>query len=217
MSSRTRAVLFDLDGTLLDTAPDIAGALNALRREHGLDALPFASIRPQVSHGGTAVLRLGFPDLAPHHHAELLDRLLDLYHGRIAEQTQPFDGIAQLLEQLESGAIHWGVVTNKAGWLTNPLMEAMRLHTRAAAIVCGDTLAVRKPDPAPLLHAAAIMQVEPRDCLYVGDAERDMIAARAAGMRSLGARFGYIGVDEEISHWPADGWVDTPLEVLQWL
>ena len=123
----------------------------------------------------------------------------------------------ELLEQLEGGAIHWGVVTNKVGWLTLPLMEEMRLHTRASAIVCGDTLSVRKPDPAPLLHAAQLMQVEPEMCLYVGDAERDMIAARAAGMRGLGARFGYIGADENVAHWPAHGWIDAPLEVLQWL
>ncbi len=217
MKDRTRAVLFDLDGTLLDTAPDMAAALNALRREHDLEELPFASIRPFVSHGGKAVLRLGFPQLTEAEFPAYLDRLLHLYHARIAHETQPFEGIPELLEQLEGGSIHWGVVTNKAGWLTLPLMEEMRLHMRAGAIVCGDTLNVRKPDPAPLLHAAELMQVEPGACLYVGDAERDMIAARAAGMRGIGARFGYIGTGESVAHWPADGWIDAPLEVLQWL
>jgi len=217
VSNRTRAVLFDLDGTLLDTAPDMAGALNALLLEHALDALPLSAIRPKVSHGGAAVLRLGFPGAADRDAAALLQRLLTLYHGRIAQETQPFDGIPQLLQHLESGSLSWGVVTNKASWLTTPLMEAMQLQRRAGAIVCGDTLDVRKPNPAPLLHAAALMKVAPSECIYVGDAERDMIAARAAGMRSIGARFGYIAEDEITSHWPADGWIDSPLEVLQWL
>ena len=217
MSARTRAVLFDLDGTLLDTAPDLASALNALRGEHGLPPLPLALIRPQVSHGGTAVLRVGFPHLSAERSAALLERLLHLYRERLARETRPFEGVEQLLAHLEASAVPWGVVTNKAGWLTNPLLQALQLHARAGAIVCGDTLQVRKPDPAPLLHAASLVGVEPNACMYVGDAERDMIAARAAGMRALGARFGYIGPEERVEHWPADGWIDAPLEVIEWL
>lgn len=217
MNRGTRAVLFDLDGTLLDTAPDLAGALNALLLEHALETLPLRQVRAKVSHGGTAVLRLGFPAAAEEAIGGLLERLLHLYHARIAQETRPFAGIPELLERLETGAVPWGVVTNKAGWLTNPLLAAMQLHQRAAAIVCGDTLNVRKPNPEPLLHAAALMGVTPSQCIYVGDAERDMVAARAAGMRSLGARFGYIAEDESTSHWPVDGWIDSPLEVLKWL
>jgi len=217
MSAPARAVLFDLDGTLLDTAPDIAAALNALRREHNLEELPLARIRPHVSHGGRAVLRLGFPDLEHEETPQYLQRLLNLYHARIAAETQPFEGMLEVLDRLESLSVRWGVVTNKAGWLTLPLIEEMRLDTRAAAIVCGDTLAVRKPDPAPLLHAAQLMQIDPQACIYVGDAERDMVAARAAGMRGIGARFGYIGADEDLGRWPAHGWIDAPLEVLEWL
>ena len=211
------AVLFDLDGTLLDTAPDMAAALNTLRGERQLPPLSFAAIRPFVSHGATAMVRLGFPDLPEAPFEVLRQRFLEIYRCCLAEDTRLFEGMPQLLTHFESQGIPWGIVTNKPTWLTEPLLETLGLDTRAASIVCGDTFEERKPHPRPLLHAAAQIGVAPQHCLYVGDAERDIVAARAAGMRSLIARFGYIGPHDRIEDWQADGCIDEPLEILQWL
>lgn len=186
-----RCVLFDLDGTLLDTAPDMGGALNALRAEHGLEALHAERIRPHVSNGAAALVRLGFPELAGDAFEKLRLRFLSLYAESLCVGTRLFDGGIELLDMLETAGLPWGVVTNKPGWLTDPLMAQLRLDRRAASIVSGDTLPVRKPDPAPLRHAAAAIGVAAPDCIYLGDAERDMLAARAAGMRAVFARHGY--------------------------
>jgi phosphoglycolate phosphatase len=213
--NRTLACLFDLDGTLLDTAPDMVGALNSLRAEEGLEPIPFGKARPQVSHGAAALVRLGFPHVAEREPLRL--RYLDLYRARVAQQTQPFAGVTELLATLEQSGIAWGVVTNKPGWLTAPLLEALDFGRCAGVIVSGDTVAERKPHPLPLLHAAQALGRAPGECLYVGDAERDVQAAVAAGMPVLVALFGYIEPREEPRRWPADGWIDTPLGTLDWL
>ncbi|TCO83504.1 phosphoglycolate phosphatase [Plasticicumulans lactativorans] len=213
-----RCVLFDLDGTLLDTAPDLAGALNALRAEEGLAPLPYARLRPLASHGAARLLAAGF-DLGPQHAAfeRLRTRFLALYRAMLAEATVPFPGIGELLDALDARGLAWGVVTNKPGWLTTPLLAALGLAERAACVVAGDTLAVAKPDPAPLLHACALAGVPATACVYVGDAARDIEAGRRAGMRTLVARFGYIGADDRPEDWQADGGIDHPLELLDWL
>lgn len=210
-----RAVLFDLDGTLLDTAPDMVAALNALRTEQGLDPLPFARARPHVSHGALALVRLGFPEVADHEPLRL--RYLQLYSERLAIHTRPFDGVPELLATLEQSGTAWGVVTNKPAWLTTPLMNTLDLTRRAAVIVSGDTVSERKPHPLPLLHATQVLGLAPEECLYVGDAERDVQAAVAAGMPVLVALFGYIAAEEAPQRWPADGWIDAPLDTLEWL
>ena len=212
-----RAVLFDLDGTLLDTAPDMADSLNALRAEEQLPPLPFDAIRNFVSHGSNALVRLGFEAAPPERFEVLRARFLELYRTRLTLRTRPFEGIPELLGTLERCGLHWGIVTNKPGWLTQPLLQGLGLYARAAAVVSGDTLAQRKPHPLPLLHAARQLGVEPDACVYVGDAERDVLAAKAAGMRALVASFGYIREEERPHLWPADGWIDTPLGVLGWL
>jgi 2-phosphoglycolate phosphatase len=150
----TRAVLFDLDGTLLDTAPDMAASLNQLRCEGNLDPLPFGEVRRLVSHGATALVRLAFPEADEKLFTALRERFLDIYRGRLSVETQVYTGILEALGRLESDGIAWGVVTNKAGWLTEPLLDQFALRRRARVIVCGDTLAERKPHPAPLLYAA---------------------------------------------------------------
>jgi phosphoglycolate phosphatase len=210
-------VLFDLDGTLLDTAPDMIGALNALRNERSCPPLPFAAARPQVSHGAAALVRLGFPEVPDPDREALRIRFLELYSARLAEETRPFASVPELLAAIERAGIPWGVVTNKPGWLTDPLLQALGLTSRARVIVSGDTVAERKPHPLPLLHAAQQLGVPPADCLYVGDAARDIEAARAAGMHAIVALFGYIDPLEAPQNWPAHGWISSPLELLDWL
>jgi len=211
------AVLFDVDGTLLDTAPDIAAAVNELRRERGLAPLELARVRAFVSHGASALMRVAFPHAPEAEFLALRARLLVLYRAALAVHTRPFAGILELLAQLEHSGTRWGVVTNKPGWLTHPLLEAQHLRERAAVIVSGDTLPQRKPNPEPLLHAARQLGVPVQRCVYVGDAERDVLAARAAGMPVLVVRFGYLAPGENPLEWPADAWVDSAGEILTWL
>ena len=213
-----RTVLFDLDGTLLDTAPDLADALNTVLVEKHRDTLPYAEIRGVVSHGGIALIRLGFginpsdPDFEP-----LRQRLLDIYHANIANRTRPFPGMPELLDELELRGLNWGVVTNKPGWLTDPLLRQLALYERAACVVSGDTLTERKPHAAPMLHACEQAGSRPAECVYIGDAERDIEAGRNARMHTLAALFGYFMPEDRPLEWQADGSISQPLELLQWL
>jgi phosphoglycolate phosphatase len=212
------AVLLDLDGTLLDTAPDMACAINELRRQQGFEPLPFERLRCRVSHGGAALVRIAFPHLSEGEEFQaVLQRFLMIYREGLVLQTRLFDGMAALLTELESAGVPWGIVTNKAAWLTEPLLESFELLHRAAIVISGDTLPQRKPHPLPLLHAARMISVAPEQCLYIGDAERDVQAARAANMQAIVARFGYIGPDDRVQEWPAHGWIDSPLEILDWI
>ncbi len=212
-----RGVLFDLDGTLLDTAPDMGGALNELLAEHGASPLPATLIRPWVSNGAAALVRLGFGDLEPERHEELRVRFLDLYAGRLARETRLFPGGDMLLDALEAARIPWGIVTNKPGWLTDPLLDALGLAARASVVVSGDTLPEKKPHPAPLWLAAERLAVAPAAIAYLGDAERDMVAARAAGMRAVAATWGYIDPVAGHSGWPLDDEVHALDAVWAWL
>jgi len=218
MKNQFRTVLFDLDGTLLDTAPDLANALNSTLQSRGRQPLPFELIRPVVSHGGNALIELGFglrpgdPDFET-----IRQQLLDVYQANIAQHTRPFPGMEEVLEYIESNGLNWGVVTNKPGWLTEPLMEALDLARRAAGIVSGDTLSERKPHPAPLLHACKLVGSEPQRCLYVGDAERDIQAGRNAGMTTLVALFGYILESDRPETWGGTALIRRPQDILAWL
>ena len=212
-----RGVLFDLDGTLLDTAHDMMNALNALRAEENLVPLPYEKVRCQVSHGANALVKLSFGELSPAAHEVMRQRLLDIYRRQLARHTVLFEGGDEMLRDLERRGLHWGIVTNKPGWLTEPLLAEVGLSTRAHAVVSGDTLPERKPHPMPLLHAATAMGVAPSECVYVGDAERDMVAAQAAGMYALIAGFGYLGENDRAEAWFSHGWLDAPLDLLGWL
>jgi len=213
-----RAVLFDLDGTLADTAPDMVGAINALLRERGLPPRPLVDLRQFVSHGAAALIREGF-GINPEEElfSSLRQRFLDLYLEGIAIETVLFPGMTELLERLEALDIAWGVVTNKPGWLTDRLIAKLGLAERAGCVVSGDTTAHAKPHPEPLLHASRLLAVPASACLYVGDAERDITAGREAGMRTLIALFGYIGAADRPETWGADGQIDDPLQTLEWL
>ena len=211
-------VLFDLDGTLLDTAPDLAAALNRLRRERGETAWPFALIRPTVSHGSPGMLKASFGIEVDHPlYAELNQRFLALYQEFIAVETALFPGMAEVLAHLETNAIPWGVVTNKPGFLTEPLLKALGLWTRAACVVSGDTLAKCKPDPEPLWYACKQAGVDPSRSLYVGDAERDVLAGNRAGMIALAAGFGYLDAEDRPQEWGAAGVLSQPVDLFHWL
>ena len=211
-----RAVLFDLDGTLIDTAPDMGGALNNLLIEEGFDPLPLETIRPHVSKGGLVLTQLGFADQVSEDEIEPLRlRFLDHYRAVIAEQSDLFDGMHEVLSQLETRDIPWGIVTNKPEWLTIPLLQQLDLQQRCGVMIGGDTLAKKKPDPLPLVTAAEALAVAPEHCLYIGDDERDIIAGRAAGMTTVAAAYGYIEADTNIKDWNADATVDSALQILQ--
>jgi phosphoglycolate phosphatase len=212
-----RAVLFDLDGTVLDTAPDMHAAMNALLLERGRTPLPYAAVRPFVSHGAAGVLRQGFADAGPPEFAALTDRFLAIYRANLSGGTRLFPGMERVFDELARRGLHAGIVTNKAAWLTEPLLDQLGLRGRFACVVSGDTLAVRKPHPAPLLHAAALAGVAARECVYVGDAERDVQAAHAAGMPAIVALYGYLGAADAPAAWGGDHHLDEPLDLLAWL
>ena len=218
MPEPIRAVLFDLDGTLADTALDLGFALNQQRRLHGLLPLPQEMIRPQASHGARGLLKLGF-DVAPESpdFSALRTEFLALYAQHICDHTVLFPGIPELLQALEARGLRWGVVTNKPARFTLPLMQALKLDRRAACIVSGDTTANTKPHPEPLLAASAQVRVAPAACLYVGDAERDVEAAVTAGMTALIANYGYIAEDDRPDNWGAHGRIDAPQDILGYL
>ncbi len=212
------AVLFDLDGTLADTAPDLAGALNRVRVDRGLDPLPFARLRPHASHGARGLIGAGF-GYAPDHadFAPLRDAFIAHYESALCVDSTLFPGIDLLLDAIEARALRWGIVTNKVTRLTLPLIAELGLSSRAGAIVCGDTTAHPKPHPEPLLHAARALGVAPARCVYVGDAARDIEAGRAAGMHTLVASYGYLGDADAPEAWLADGTLDAPGDLLAWL
>ena len=214
----TRTVLFDLDGTLLDTAPDLAWALNEVRRMHGDPPLDYAVVRAIVSHGSLAMARIACAHTEGSAPFEAFrQQLLDTYRDNLATRTRLFAGMAELLDEFDECGICWGIVTNKPAWLTNPLLEQIQLDKRAATIVSGDTLLQSKPHPAPLLLAAEQTGSAPADCLYVGDAERDVIAGNAAGMRTMVALYGYLCADDQPECWGADVLVESPAAIRAWL
>ncbi len=213
-----RTVLFDLDGTLADTAPDLAYALNTLLTEEGRAPLPEAHIRPEVSHGSPGLLKVGF-NMGPQDadYARLRSRLLAIYADNLCRKTRLFPGIDELLKALERQGINWGIVTNKPAFLTDPLVRQLSPSPAPACIVSGDTTTNRKPHPEPMLHACTRAGSQPPQCLYVGDAERDVQAGKEAGMKTLVALFGYISASESPENWGADGMIRRPQEILEWL
>ncbi len=214
--SRIEAVLFDLDGTLIDTAPDMAGALNNLLIEENMDPLPLERIRPLVSQGGLVLTRLGFDGKVPETQIEpLRQRFLHHYRAILADNSRLFDGYDSILDNLEQRAMPWGIVTNKPEWLTFPLLEQLGLARRCAVVIGGDTLAERKPHPLPLQVAAERLDRTCDKCLYVGDDERDVIAGKAANMKTLVAAYGYIEDATDIERWRPDGVIDRPADLLQ--
>jgi phosphoglycolate phosphatase len=206
-------VFFDLDGTLLDSAPGLHVALQTYCRERGVPAPAYADVRTVVSRGARAVLRTAFPDADDATLRAMAPRYLEIYADAMGAHTTLFDGVGPLLDGLQATAIPWGVVTNKAGFLTDPLLAQLGLAARAAAVVSGDTLATRKPDPAPVRHACALAGVDATRAIFVGDDLRDMQAGRAAGLYTVAAAWGYLDGGDPHT-WDADCVIDAPRQLM---
>ncbi len=211
----TAAVLFDLDGTLADTAPDLGAALNRLLAEEGRKPLALSQLRPYVSGGARGLIRFGF-GLPPDNEvfAALVNRFLAHYQEALCAETALFPGMMELLDALEDRGIKWGIVTNKAQRFTLPLVQQLGLSHRTACIVSGDSALRPKPDPAPLLLACAVLQVAPGQSIYVGDDLRDINAGRSAGFFTVTAAYGYLGGDDPFETWRADAIINEPSEIL---
>ncbi len=218
MNPTIECVLFDLDGTLADTAPDMIAALNAVLDNEQQPPLALNEARDHVSNGSAALVRLAFGEQQAEDDFEHRKKqFLAQYESALCVHTQLFPGMAELLDTIEGHGHCWGVVTNKPGWLTDPLMSALGLSKRAVCVISGDTLAERKPHPLPMLTAAERAGVHPTNCLYIGDAKRDIEAGKAADMLTLIAHYGYITAEQHPETWGADGGIDHPLEALNWL
>jgi 2-phosphoglycolate phosphatase len=215
MTRLRTVVLFDLDGTLIDSAPDLAGAANDMRIARGLPLMPLAALRRMVGSGARGMVGTAF-GAAPgdDNYEPLREEFLKRYEGRLTRETEIFPALVGLLERLQQRGTAWGIVTNKAARYADPIVAALGLIERAATLVCGDTTPYAKPHPAPLLEAARRMGVEPSECLYVGDDLRDVQAGRAAGMVTVAVSWGYLGAGEPIEAWGADHVIDEPGQLL---
>ena len=213
-----RAVLFDLDGTLIDSAPDLAGAVEDMRAKRGLPSLDLSVYRPMAGAGARGMLGVGF-GLAPDDpgFATLREEFFQSYERRLTLKTRVFDGVSDVIQRLEQQQLPWGVVTNKASRFTEPLTLAIALFDSASVIISGDSTAYSKPHPEPLLEAARRIGIAPGHCVYVGDDERDIVAGQAAGMNTVAVAYGYLGVQADLHRWGADAVVNYPGQLLQLL
>jgi len=212
-----KCILFDLDGTLLDTSYDFAYALNKTLRDFEQPGLRYQDIRTVVSQGGLAMTQLGFPELSGEALEEKRQYFLNVYFENIANHTQVFPGLMSGLQVLSDLQIPWGIVTNKPEWLTTKLLEHITFPSEPLTVICGDTLEVRKPNPEPMFLAAQQCCVKPEDCLYLGDHPRDIEAGINAGMKTGAALFGYLPEPANNGAWPADYFFETPIEISQFI
>ena len=212
------AVLFDLDGTLIDSAPDLGAAVDKMRTDRGLPSLPFAQYRPMAGAGARGMIGIAF-GLKPGDEGfdDLKEEFFSNYEACMTERTYAFDGVAELIEQINDMGLKWGVVTNKSARFALPLTRAMALFDTAQTIVCGDTTPHAKPHPAPLFEAARQLGIAPERCAYVGDDERDIVAGRAAGMLTVAADYGYHGASADTACWKADAIIASPGSLLNFL
>ncbi|WP_230413355.1 HAD-IA family hydrolase [Zooshikella ganghwensis] len=217
-SSPIHAILFDLDGTLLDTAPDLVAAVNRLRQAHGENSLDYNLVRNCVSNGAKALVKLAFSTTEDDQRfTHLHQQLLALYEEQLVNETALFPGMDLLLQAIESRRLPWGVVTNKPSQYTAPIMDSLALSQRSAVTICPDHVQQRKPHPEPLLAACSRISCKPEQCIYIGDHERDIEAGQRAGMVTIAACYGYIDSDTDPASWPADFHANSVMEILDWL
>ena len=216
--SNAQAILFDLDGTLIDSAPDLGAAADKMRIDRQLPSLPLAHYRPMAGAGARGMLGVAF-GMTPEHpeFPAYREEFFVNYESAMTERTVIFDGVPEMIAALVSRGMPWGVVTNKSSRFTNPLTAAMPLFASAGAIVSGDTTPHAKPHPEPLLEAARRLGIDPSCCVYVGDDERDIVAGLAAGMHTVAATYGYLGQQTDVSRWNAHLHIDAPLSLLKFL
>jgi len=210
-------VLFDLDGTLVDTAPDLIACLNSALTYHGFSAIAPEKVRPCISHGAVAMIKKSETQANDEIQAQILETLLNDYQNNILQYGGFFEGIEQTLQLIEDKGLKWGVVTNKRSRFTQPLMKALRLTERAACIISGDTTNNSKPHPEPMLAACKQAQVKAKNCVYIGDAKHDIIAGKAANMKTLAAVYGYLTYEDKADDWGADALIESPLQIKQWI
>jgi phosphoglycolate phosphatase len=217
MSNTTMApvILFDLDGTLVDSAVDLLNALNVIVQQAGKPALGLAELRPVVSKGARAMLAVAFPELSDEQRLTYLQPFLDCYQQAVAQHSTPFADIESVLSAIEANGSRWGIVTNKPYYLAKEVVQSMGWTHRTAVMIGGDTLPRKKPDPDQLFHACELLAVQASDCVYVGDDERDVLAAKRAGMKSVAALWGYREAHDDPKNWQADVMCNMPLDLLQ--
>lgn len=218
MKNSIKAVLFDLDGTLLDTAADLGYALNLLLKDHDREEISLSKIRTVASDGAQGLLQLGFSITDQHvDYPRMRAQFLEYYAANIANGTEFFPGMNSVLATLEKRQLSWGIVTNKNQQLTHLLLEKLNLPYRPHCVICGDTLKFMKPHPAPLIHASQLLNCSPFECVYIGDAQRDIEAGRRAGMHTLVALYGYINQNCNPQEWGADSFIKYPEEIISWI
>jgi phosphoglycolate phosphatase len=210
-------VLFDLDGTLVDTAPDLIASLNKSLKQYGYDEVPAEKVRPFISYGAVAMINQSVGQVSQQIQEQILETMLALYQDNIDEHSQFFSGITDTLATIESLGLKWGIVTNKRERFTQPLVSAFKLTTRAACIISGDTTANSKPHPEPMLTACAQAKVKPEECVYIGDALHDIDAGKNANMKTLAATYGYLKPDDKPSEWGADALIESPAQITEWI
>ena len=214
---KLECVLFDLDGTLVDTAPDLLASLNRTLTAFGYSEVDAAAMRPYISYGAMAMINQSVAHVDEHEKAQMLAYMLDSYEKNIADSSQLFTGMAEVLQAIEAKGLKWGVVTNKRERFTHPLLSALELDKRAACAISGDTTPFSKPHPEPMFEACRRVGVSAEHCVYIGDAAHDITAGKQADMKALVALYGYLKADDQPEHWGADAMISHPAHLMHWI
>ncbi|MCK5899096.1 MAG: HAD-IA family hydrolase [Methylococcales bacterium] len=217
MAFKLECVLFDLDGTLVDTAPDLIACLNSALKVHGFEAVDSQKITPYISHGAGAMIQQSNLKTDQSTESQILETMLSHYETNILSYGGFFDGIEETLDFIEQNGLKWGVITNKQKRFTEPLMNALNITQRCACIISGDTTSKSKPHPEPMLAGCQQAGVNPKNCVYIGDAKHDMMAGQSVNMKTLAAVYGYLTPDDRPQTWGAEALLTSPIEIKEWI